>query len=125
MRASLIAHLRELIDGYDTWKPWHRDELVGTLKGKPGLRRYLRRPGTGVLRIDAAAAAPEAHLDGKWLLRTSDATLTTADLADAYKQLTAVEIVGLSAGSSRAAPVILTAIAAGPGGIRHADDVPR
>ncbi|MGB8382699.1 MAG: hypothetical protein WCG47_15895 [Dermatophilaceae bacterium] len=37
------------------------------------------------------AAACEAHLDGKWLLRTSDTTLTAEDLADAYKQLTAVE----------------------------------
>ncbi len=33
----------------------------------------------------------EAHLDGKWLLRTSDTTLTPEDLAAAYKQLLAVE----------------------------------
>jgi transposase len=31
------------------------------------------------------------HLDGKWLLRTSDTTLTPDDLAAAYKQLLAVE----------------------------------
>jgi len=31
------------------------------------------------------------HLDGKWLLRTSDLTLTSEDLAAAYKQLLAVE----------------------------------
>jgi hypothetical protein len=41
--------------------------------------------------VDAAAAQREAHLDGKWLLRTSDATLTPDDLAAAYKQLLAVE----------------------------------
>ena len=91
VRANLIAHLRELIDGSDTWTPRRRDELVGSLKAKPGLRRYLRRTRAGLLRIDAAAAAREAHLDGKWLLRTSDATLTAEDLADAYKQLIAVE----------------------------------
>jgi len=33
----------------------------------------------------------EARLDGKWLLRTSDETLTAADLAAAYKQLYQVE----------------------------------
>ena len=33
----------------------------------------------------------EAHLDGKWLLRTSDVTLTAEDLAAAYKQLTQIE----------------------------------
>ncbi len=91
VRANLVAHLSELIDGSDTWTPRRRDELVGTLKTKPGLRRYLRRTPGGLLRIDAAATKREAHLDGKWLLRTSDATLTAEDLAAAYKQLLAVE----------------------------------
>ena len=61
------------------------------LKTKPGLRRYLRRTKTGLLRVDQAAIHREAHLDGKWLLRTSDLTLTPDDLAAAYKQLLAVE----------------------------------
>jgi hypothetical protein len=91
VRANLTAHLRQLIDGSDSWPARKRDELVGTLKTKPGLRRYLRRTAGGLLRIDAAAAKREAHLDGKWLLRTSDVTLTPEDLAAAYKQLTAVE----------------------------------
>jgi transposase len=55
------------------------------------LRRYLRRTPTGLLRIDNDAIRREAHLDGKWLLRTDDLTLTGEDLAAAYKQLTAVE----------------------------------
>jgi len=86
-------HLRKLslIDGSDAWTARRRDELVGSLKGKPGLRRYLRRTASGLLRIDHAAIAAEAHLDGKWLLRTSDPTLTAEDLALAYKQLIAVE----------------------------------
>jgi Transposase DDE domain len=91
VRANLIAHLEELIDGSDAWTARKRDELVGALKPKPGLRRYLRRTAGGLLRVDAAAANREAHLDGKWLLRTSDLTLTPADLAAAYKQLIAVE----------------------------------
>jgi hypothetical protein len=37
------------------------------------------------------AVQRETHLDGKWLLRTSDLTLTPDDLAAAYKQLLAVE----------------------------------
>jgi DDE family transposase len=91
VRANLLAHLDELIAGSDAWSARKRDELVGTLKTKPGLRRYLRRTRTGLLRIDHAAANREAQLDGKWLLRTSDLTLTPDDLAAAYKQLTAVE----------------------------------
>ena len=91
VRERLIEHLSGLIDGSDAWPARRRDEFVGSLKAKPGLRRLLRRTKTGLLRIDRAAAAREAHYDGKWLLRTSDLTLTAEDLAAAYKQLLAVE----------------------------------
>jgi hypothetical protein len=91
VRANLTAHLAQLIDGSDGWTARRRDEFVGSLRGKPGLRRYLRRTKTGLLRIDQGAVTREAHLDGKWLLRTSDLTLTPDDLAAAYKQLLQVE----------------------------------
>jgi transposase len=80
-----------LIDGSDAWPKTKRDELVGSLKDKPGLRRFLRRTPGGLLRIDRAAIKREVGLDGKWLLRTNDDTLTGDDLAAAYKQLVAVE----------------------------------
>ena len=91
VRGQLVAHLQSLIEGSDSWTERRRDEFVGSLKGKPGLRRYLRRSNAGLLRIDAAAIKRETHLDGKWLLRTSDSTLTAEDLAAAYKQLLHVE----------------------------------
>jgi hypothetical protein len=91
VRDRLVAHLQGLIDGSDDWTARRRDELVGSLKTKPGLRRYLRRTPAGLLRVDAATVKRESHLDGKWLLRTSDVTLTPEDLAAAYKQLLAVE----------------------------------
>lgn len=55
------------------------------------MRRFLRRTPGGLLRIDRTAIKREAGLDGKWLLRTNDDTLTGDDLAAAYKQLVAVE----------------------------------
>ena len=91
VRQRLIEHLQQLIEGSDTWTDRRRDEFVGSLKAKPGLRRLLRRTKSGLLRIDRAAADRESHYDGKWLLRTSDLTLTAQDLAAAYKQLLAVE----------------------------------
>ncbi len=91
VRGQLVSHLEQLIDGSDAWPDSRRSELVGSLKTKPGLRRYLRRTPTGLLRIDAAAIKREQHLDGKWLLRTSDTTLSAEDLAAAYKQLLQVE----------------------------------
>ena len=91
VRANLVAHLQTLIAGSDSWTARRREELVGSLRGKPGLRRYLRRTKAGLLRVDHAALTRQAHLDGKWLLHTSDLTLTPDDLAAAYKQLLAVE----------------------------------
>ena len=91
VRERLVAHLEGLIDGSDAWPAGKRDELAGQLRTKPGLRRFLRRTKTGLLRTDHAAIKREAHLDGKWLLPTSDLTLTPDDLAAAYKQLIAVE----------------------------------
>ena len=91
VRERLVAHLESLITGSDSWTDRRRDELVGSLRTKPGLRRYLRRTGGGLLRVDSAAVKREQHLDGKWLLRTSDTTLTPDDLAAAYKQLLQVE----------------------------------
>jgi Transposase DDE domain len=91
IRTNLVAYLTQLIAGSDSWTSRRRDELVGSLRTKPGLRRYLRRTTAGLLRVDHAAIKREAHLDGKWLLRTSDTTLTPDDLAAAYKQLLQVE----------------------------------
>jgi len=91
VRGRLVACLEGLIDGSDAWPQRRRDELAGSLKDKPGLRRFLRRTKNGLLRIDHGAIKREAGLDGKWLLRTNDQTLTPDDLAAAYKQLVAVE----------------------------------
>jgi len=91
VRGRLVAHLEQLMVGSDSWTDRRRDEFVGSLKTKPGLRRYLRRTTAGLLRIDAAAIKRESHLDGKWLLRTSDPTLSPDDLAAAYKTQLQVE----------------------------------
>ena len=64
VRTNLVAHLQQLIEGSNGWTGRRRDELVGSLNTKPGLRRYLRRTTAGQLRIDHAAIRRERHLDG-------------------------------------------------------------
>jgi hypothetical protein len=91
VRANLVAYLETQIDGTDEWSTSRRDELAGKLKTTPALWRLVRRLGDGRFRIDKAAIAREEKLDGKWLLRTSDDSLTPTDLALAYKQLLEVE----------------------------------
>ncbi len=91
VRANLVAYLESQIEGSDEWTRSKRDELAGRLRTTPALWRLVRRLADGRFRIDKAAIANEAKLDGKWLLRTSDDSLTPTDLALAYKQLLEVE----------------------------------
>ncbi len=91
IRANLLAYVESQIEGSDGWTKSRRDELAGKLRTTPALWRLVRRLTDGRFRIDRAAIAREAKLDGKWLLRTSDDTLTPTDLALAYKQLLEVE----------------------------------
>lgn len=53
--------------------------------------RYLRTTKTGKLRIDQAKVRAEERLDGKYLLRTSDDTLSVADIVLGYRQLMDIE----------------------------------
>ena len=76
VRANLVAYLTTQIDGSDEWTKSRSDELAGKLKTTPALWRFTRRLGDGRYRIDKAAIAKEAKLDGNWLLRTSDDGLT-------------------------------------------------
>lgn len=54
-------------------------------------RRYLRQTRRGLPRINRAAVAAEAKLDGKWVITSNDDTLSAEDLALGYKQLLRVE----------------------------------
>ena len=62
-----------------------RAEYYGALSTKPTYKRSLRRTASGKPRIDRAAVAREAKLDGKFLLRTSDESLSAEDIALGYK----------------------------------------
>ena len=91
IRDLMLAHLRTAIAGSDTLTPTKRAELRGQISTKPGLNRYLRVTPGGLLRVDAKAIAAETKLDGKYLLRCSDPTLSPEDIALGYKQLLEVE----------------------------------
>jgi hypothetical protein len=91
IRARMIARLKELIDGADALSKDKRAELRGVISAKPGLNRYLRVTPGGLLRVDAAKAKAEENLDGKYLPRTSDPTMTAEDIALGYKQLLEVD----------------------------------
>lgn len=91
IREQLLHQLTEQIAGTDTLTPTERERLHGKLSTKRGLKRFIRTTKTGLLRIDRAAVKAEEHLDGKFLLRTSDPTLSVEDIALGYKQLLEIE----------------------------------
>jgi hypothetical protein len=91
VRARLLAHLTDLIKDSDRLSPMKRAELKGVISTKPGLSRFLRTTAGGLLRIDAEAVDSDEKLDGKYLLRSSDPTLSPEDIALGYKQLSEVE----------------------------------
>ena len=91
VRERLLSYLEEAIAGSDQLTATQRAELLGKLKTKPGLARLLRLTRGGLLRVDRAKVARESHLDGKFLLRSSDPQLTAEEIAVGYKQLLQVE----------------------------------
>ena len=87
IRQQILARLTDQITGSDTLTPAKRRELYGALQTKPAFKRLLRQTPTGKLRIDRGAVTREAKLDGKYLLRTSDESLSATDIALGYKAL--------------------------------------
>ena len=91
VRDQLIAHLEDAIKDSDRLPAAERTTLAARLQAKRALKRFLRQTPGGLLRVDRAAVRAEQHLDGKFLLRSSDPTLTAEDIALGYKQLLQVE----------------------------------
>ena len=91
IRGALVSRLGEMIAGTDTLSATQRAELRGKISMMPGPNRFLRVTPGGLLRIDKAKIKAEANLDGKYLLRSSDPTLTARDIAAGYKQLLDIE----------------------------------
>ena len=90
IRTQLVDRLQEAIDGTD--QATH-DERTKLATGLPGaVRRYLHTTKTGLLRVGKTAIRNEAKLDGKYLLRTADPSLSIEDIALGYKQLLEAEL---------------------------------
>jgi hypothetical protein len=67
----------------------HRGECA--LRDHKTLSKYVRQTNTGRLVIDQQKIKAEQRLDGKYLLTTSDTSLTAEDVALGYKKLLEAE----------------------------------
>lgn len=89
LREVISGKLEALIRGSDALSATKRPSLPGGSAPPPAPYRYLRGTPAGLLRVDRAKAVAEAKLDGKYLLRCSDPSMSAADIALGYKQLIA------------------------------------
>jgi len=91
VRERMVELLTAKLEGSDALSKTKRAELRGKISTMTGLNRYLRVAAAGLLRVDTTVIKRETHLDGKWLLRCSDPSLSAEDIAAGYKQLLEVE----------------------------------
>jgi transposase len=90
-RQELLTRLEEELKGLGELKGPMHTRACCALLCHPAYGRYLKQDPRGRPCIDQRKVADEAHLDGKYLVRTSDDTLSPADVALGYKQLAEVE----------------------------------
>jgi hypothetical protein len=90
-REALLARLQEQIDAIGALPKGQHTRAVCTLMAHPAYGRFLRQTKTGKPVIDRAKVADEARYDGRYLLRTSDDTLSAEDVALGYRQLSEIE----------------------------------
>jgi Transposase DDE domain len=84
-----LAEQRQRATGKQEREAHLRGECA--LRDHPTLSRYLRQTPSGRLALDRARIATEERLDGKYLLTTSDPSLSAEDIALGYKQLQEAE----------------------------------
>jgi hypothetical protein len=72
-------------------RPKGHTKAVCALKAHKAMGRYVRELKSGQLRINRGAVSEAERFDGKFLLSTTDPSLSAADVALGYKQLLDVE----------------------------------
>jgi len=90
-RERTLKKIGEVLSALGDQKGKAPKKAVCALLAHRTMGRYLRQLKSGALKVDQARVKAEKHLDGKYLLSTSDDTLSPEDVALGYKQLMEVE----------------------------------
>jgi transposase len=88
---SALAQEIERLNGRKGPKGAAHSKAVCALKSHAAYGRYVRELKSGKLVIDTAKVKAEEALDGKYVIFTSDPTLSAEDVVLGYKQLAEVE----------------------------------
>jgi hypothetical protein len=90
-RDKTLERIEQTIEALGDQKGKAHKKAVCALLSHRTMGRYIRQTKTGRLKINQAKVRQEETLDGKYLLSTSDDTLSAEDVALGYKQLMEVE----------------------------------
>jgi hypothetical protein len=90
-RERTIARLEAKLAALEQTRGKAHEKAACALRAHRSMGRYLRQTKTGRLMIDRAKISDQARLDGKYLITTSDDTLTPEDVALGYKNLLEAE----------------------------------
>ena len=90
-RERTLAKIEEALLALGDQRGKAHKKAVCALLAHRTLGRYVKQKKNGELKINRVKVKAEEHLDGKYLLSTSDDTLSAEDVALGYKQLMEVE----------------------------------
>ena len=90
-REQTITRLEAELAKLEQTRGTAHEKAACKLRAHRSMGRYVRQTKTGRLMIDRAKIRDEARLDGKYLISTSDDTLTPEDVALGYKNLLEAE----------------------------------
>jgi len=90
-REQTITRLQGELNKLEQVRGAAHEKAACKLRAHRSMGRYTRQTKTGRLMIDRAKIRDEARLDGKYLISTSDDTLSAEDVALGYKNLLEAE----------------------------------
>ena len=91
VRQEIIDTVQEKVDLINNRRVLSHNKAVCELKSHAVYGRYIKELTSGRLKVDKTKAAREGRYDGKFLIETSDDTLSVEDVVFGYKQLYDVE----------------------------------
>mgnify|MGYP000873219733 FL=1 len=90
-RERVLRRIEESLAAIGDQKGKLHKKSVCALLSHRTMGRYIRQLKSGAITIDKGRIRDDSHLDGKYIISTSDDTLTAEDVALGYKQLLEVE----------------------------------
>lgn len=90
-REKTLKKIAEALKSIKEQKGQCHKKNVCALLSHRTMGRYLKQLKSGAIKLDKGKVKEEAHLDGKYIVSTSDDTLSPEDIALGYKQLMEVE----------------------------------